>query len=216
MFYDFLLPKVIFSPIFLFFPFLSHPHLQTPAGGGNSIIYRPVLCIRARWQPLMTLKHIGGQCSKWEKGQKKIESKTIDLSDEKHFTLAFRWWHKINNTDDEHDKDDDDDDDVDDGDEEGRFDDNYGKDVTLTATVTASATIYWTSTPGVQWCVHLLLSLLRMMQHCINHVEWCNDLTFWVIFFSLNHFRLVLQTDGPTDQRTNGRMDRRTDGQSLL
>ena len=28
-----------------------------------------------------------------------------------------------------------------------------------------------TSTPGVQQCVHMLLSLLRMMQYCINHVE---------------------------------------------
>ena len=26
-----------------------------------------------------------------------------------------------------------------------------------------------TSTPGVQRCVHMLLSLLRMMQYCINH-----------------------------------------------
>ena len=52
-----------------------------------------------------------------------------------------------------------------------------------------------TSTPGVQRCVHMLLSLLRMMQYCINHMEWCNDLTFRVIFSS---FRLV--TDRQTDK----------------
>jgi len=28
-----------------------------------------------------------------------------------------------------------------------------------------------TSTPGVQRCVHMRLSLLRMMQYCINLVE---------------------------------------------
>ena len=28
-----------------------------------------------------------------------------------------------------------------------------------------------TSTPGVLRCVHMLLSLLRMMQYCINYVE---------------------------------------------
>ena len=27
-----------------------------------------------------------------------------------------------------------------------------------------------TSTPGVQRCVHMLVSLLKMMQYCINHV----------------------------------------------
>ena len=62
-----------------------------------------------------------------------------------------------------------------------------------------------TSTPGVQRCVHMRLSLLRMMQYCINHVEWCNDLTFWVIFLSLNQFRLDHhgRTNGPTDGRTD-------------
>ena len=48
-----------------------------------------------------------------------------------------------------------------------------------------------------------------MMQYCINHVEWCNDLTFWVISLSLNQYRLVCY--GPTDGRTDGRTDRRTD-----
>ena len=63
-----------------------------------------------------------------------------------------------------------------------------------------------TSTPGIQRCVQMLLSLLIMMQYCINHVESCADLTFWVIFLSFNHFRLVCYglTDGPTD----GRMDK--------
>ena len=32
--------------------------------------------------------------------------------------------------------------------------------------------------------VHMLLSSLRMMQYCINHVELCNDFPFWVISLS--------------------------------
>ena len=41
------------------------------------------------------------------------------------------------------------------------------------------------------------------MQYCINHVEWGNDLTFWVIFLSINHFWLVRygQTDSGMDRR---------------
>ena len=66
-----------------------------------------------------------------------------------------------------------------------------------------------TSTPGVQRCVHMLLSLLRMMQYCINHKEWCNDLTFCMIFFFF--LTRVLQTNGWTDRQTDGRTDRRRD-----
>ena len=41
-----------------------------------------------------------------------------------------------------------------------------------------------------------------MMQHSINHVEWCIDLTFWVISLSFDNFRLVCYgwTDGWTDK----------------
>ena len=37
------------------------------------------------------------------------------------------------------------------------------------------------------------------MQYCINHVEQCNDWTFWVIFLSFG----LVSTDGPTDRRTD-------------
>ena len=60
--------------------------------------------------------------------------------------------------------------------------------------------------PGVQQYVHMLLSLLRMMQYCINHVEWCNNLTFCVISPYMTHAHQ--RTNGLTDWWPNGQTDK--------
>ena len=66
-----------------------------------------------------------------------------------------------------------------------------------------------TSTPGVQRCVHMRLSLLRMMQYCINLVEWCNNLRYFQDSMHFHHSQL--DHHGPTDQPTNRPTDGRTE-----
>ena len=58
-----------------------------------------------------------------------------------------------------------------------------------------------TSTPGVQRCVHMRLSLLRI-------VEWCNNLRYFQDSMHFHHSQL--DHHGPTDQPTNRPTDGRT------
>ena len=75
--------------------------------------------------------------------------------------------------------------------------------------VRQSGCLLETSTPGVQRCVHMRLSLLRMMQYCINLLKWCNDLRYFQDSMHFHHSQL--DHHGPTDQPTDQPTDRRTD-----